>query len=66
MTEPLIWTTKGNLPVSSLKYETEWDVADTYIKFVERYLLDGEVVKEGAHVYCKQGVVAQPAVSGVL
>lgn len=50
MDEPLIYTTKGNVPVASLQYATQWDRTDDYIKFVERYTLDGEVVKESAHV----------------
>ena len=65
MDEPLIYTSKGNLPISTLQYETEWDVSDTYIKFVERYRLNGEIVKEGAHVYCKQGVIGQTAVAAL-
>jgi hypothetical protein len=56
--EPLIFTSKGNLPIASLTYETEWEVNDNFIKFVERYRLDGEVVKEGAHVYDRRGVCA--------
>ena len=55
---PLIYTSKGNLPIESLAYETEWAVNDDFIKFVERYRLDGEVVKESAHVYDKRGVIA--------
>ena len=59
--EPLIWTSKGNLPMSSLQYESRWENTDTYIKFCERYTLDGEIVKESAHVYIKQaeGVIAE-------
>lgn len=51
---PLIWTTEGNLPVDSLSYETRWEDTDEYTKFVETYRLNGEVVKESAHVYCKR------------
>jgi hypothetical protein len=59
MTEetPMIWTTKGNLPIASLTYQTAWDVNPEYVKFMERYVTqDGEVVKESAHVYSLQGV----------
>lgn len=57
--EPLIWTKNGNVLVSSLTYQTEWDVQPTYIKFCERYLdASGEVVKESAHVYDKAGLSA--------
>lgn len=60
MSEPLIYTSKGNLPISSLTYQTGWDITDTYIKFCERYLdEDGNVVKESAHVYDKTGLGAQ-------
>lgn len=49
---PLIYTSKGNLPISTLKYEHEWHFDPNYIKFVERYRDEsGEVVKESAHVY---------------
>ena len=52
MDEPLIHTTKGNVLVSSLVYQTAWDIQETHIQFVERYLDDtGEVVKQNAHVY---------------
>lgn len=59
MDEPLIYTSKGNLPVSSLQYDHRWEDTETYTKFVERYLLDGEVVKESAHVMAKRGAMAQ-------
>jgi len=59
--EPLIWTSRGNLPVSSLKYEVFWDAQyPHYMKFVERYTAeDGEVVKESAHAYSFSGVTGE-------
>lgn len=59
MTEvPLIFTSKGNVPVDSLSYETAWEVTPDYIKFVERHRDgSGEVVKESAHVYDLRGVM---------
>ena len=54
--EPLIWTTKGNLPAASLKHETEWRVSPEQIIFIERYTLDGETVKESSHVCVLTGV----------
>lgn len=54
--EPLIWTTKGNLPVASLQYRTEWDVQEAYIKLTETYLLGDEIVRQSAHVYDKRGI----------
>lgn len=61
MSEPLIYTSRGNLPVSSLDYETRWEDTPDYIKFVEVYRLDDEVVRESAHVYSKRGLLAEPA-----
>jgi hypothetical protein len=58
--EPLIYTSKGNVPISSLTYETEWDVNPAYIKFVERHRdSTGEVVKESAHVYDLKGLTME-------
>ena len=51
---PLIWTSKGNLPLSDLTYEVRWERTDTYVKFVEVHTLDGEVVREAAHVLALQ------------
>jgi hypothetical protein len=56
MNEPMIYTTLGNVPASQLTYQTEWDDKPEYTKFTERYLLNGEVVKESAHVYSRVGV----------
>jgi hypothetical protein len=53
--EPLIWTSKGNLPLSSLAYKTSWEDTPTYTAFVEEHTLDGEVVKRSVHVMAKQG-----------
>jgi len=63
VTEPLIYTARGNLPIDSLQYETRWEDTPDYIKFVEVYTLDGEVVRESAHVYSKRGLLAEPAAS---
>lgn len=60
MDVPLIYTTRGNLPVSSLAYSVRWEDAAEYLKFVETYTLDGEVVRESAHVYAKRGLLAEP------
>jgi hypothetical protein len=60
--EPLVYTIKGNLPVSSLTYRTDWVVNEGFIKFTETYLDGDEVVKESAHVYDRRGVNALGAV----
>lgn len=57
---PLIWTTKGNLPVASLEYYIGWDITDESIVFREQYRLDGEIVKENAHVKLLKGGEAVP------
>ena len=62
---PLIWTIKGNLPVDSLKYEHSWEHGEGFIKFSERYLLDGEIVKESAHVYSKFGVTGEAVATSI-
>ncbi len=58
--EPMIYTTKGNIPISELAYATRWEVTDDYIKLVETYSLGGEVVRESAHVLTKRGLTAEP------
>jgi hypothetical protein len=52
---PLIWTTKGNVPVSSLEYYIGWDISEEAIVFKEQYRLNGEIVKENAHVKLLKG-----------
>ena len=52
--EPLIWTERGNLPLSSLEYETKWERTETYVKFVEIHRLGDDVVREAAHVLMLQ------------
>lgn len=58
--EPLIHTSRGNLPVANLQYAVRWEDAPDCLKFVETYTLDGEVVRESAHVYTKRGLLAEP------
>lgn len=54
--EPLIYTSRGNLPVASLDYMTRWEKTAEYTKFIETYSLNGEVVRESAHVLSHEGV----------
>lgn len=54
--EPLVWTTKGNLPQSSLTYATRWEVTDDYVKFIEQHRLGDEVVRESCHVLAKKSM----------
>jgi hypothetical protein len=48
---PLIYTSKGNIPVDSLKYETKWTVTSEYIMFNEAWYLEDELVKSNSHAY---------------
>lgn len=59
MDEPLIATTKGNIPLRSVQQVVEWDINDERILFVEKYLLDGEVVKQSSHVRMLTGVAME-------
>lgn len=62
---PLIWTTKGNVPVDSLRYRHQWiDTADE-TTFVEEYLDGEEIVKRNVHVFLKKGLSATSVVGGV-
>jgi hypothetical protein len=54
--EPLVYTTKGNLPISSLEYRHEWIEDEVAITFAEEYRLNGEIVKRSAHSRLKKGL----------
>lgn len=62
--EPLIWTTKGNLPVASLRYvNSRKDVPGTVV-FIEEWFAGEELVKRNVHVLpligiCLQGTQGQ-------
>lgn len=62
--EPLIFTSKGNLPLDSLEYETVWEKTDTYVKFREIHRLDGEIVREAAHVLALQPLISLAETEG--
>lgn len=52
MTEPLIYTTLGNVPVASLAYESQWRMTDTVVHFTEIYRsFDGNIVRQDSHIY---------------
>lgn len=56
MSEPLIYTIKGNLPISSLQLTVKWEVdPGNFVKCIELYTLEGEVVRESAHVLSLEG-----------
>jgi len=53
---PLIFTTKGNVPLESLRHEVEWRIDADVVVFIERYFDGDEVVKESTHVKLMTGV----------
>lgn len=55
---PLIYTTKGNLPVEELEHGVEWRIDSEYVIFIETYRLAGEVVKQSSHVKLLTGLSA--------
>ena len=59
MDEPLIYTTKGNVPLASLQYSNTWENRPDAVVFSETYTLDGEVVKRSVHAYSKRGLAAE-------
>lgn len=48
---PMIYTSKGNLPIDSLQNEVIWNFSATSIEFSEIHRHNGEVVKQSAHIY---------------
>lgn len=60
MTQPLVYTSNGNVPADTLDYHKEWFVAPDVIKFREFYTdkTTGAIVKDSVHVYLPQGVNA--------
>lgn len=64
--EPLIHTAKGNLPLSSLRYEHKREDVPGNVVLVEEYFLGDESVKRSVHVcplvgICMEGVAASLA-----
>lgn len=72
--EPLVVTSKGNLPVSELEYRTGWadesgNPADlranpAAVVFWEEHWHQGECVKRSAHALMREGSVATGDISG--
>ena len=60
-TQPLIWTTKGNVPVKSTTYTTEWQVSENSIVFIERFHIGAELVRQNVHVNVLKGEAVLPA-----
>ena len=52
---PMIWTAKGNLPLADLgDPEVIWERTDTYVKINIIHRLNGELVRQEAHVLALQ------------
>jgi hypothetical protein len=56
MEEPLIYTSKGNLPIANLLYRHGWFESDSEISFIEEYWLGEEMVKRSVHTKLKHGL----------
>ena len=56
MSEPLIYTKNGNVPLEGLRHEVEWRISKDVVTFIERYFDGEEVVKESIHVKLLTGV----------
>ena len=54
--EPLIYTSKGNLPVKDLEYRHGWVDNDVETRLVQEWLLGDEVVKRSEHIFLKNGI----------
>lgn len=61
MTEPLIYTKNGNVPIDSVQLHVEWGFGPQFVKVREFYTdkATGEIVKDGAHVYSTQGIAGE-------
>lgn len=57
--QPLIYTSKGNLPIASLRYEHKREDTPGNIVFIEEYFLGEESVKRSVHVLPVVGVCLQ-------
>lgn len=44
--EPLIYTSKGNLPERMLDFSWRWEATPTQITYIETHRLNGEIVKD--------------------
>lgn len=53
---PLIWTSKGNLPIADLEYRHYWTEDNDAIFFNEEYYLGEELVKSNRHGRMKHGL----------
>jgi hypothetical protein len=53
--EPLIWTSKGNVPLASLTYAHQWIDNEDRIVLMESWTdASGELVKNNVHMLAKK------------
>lgn len=64
--EPLIYTSKGNIPESSLRFDPIWEDTTDYTKLVLRYWLGDEIVKESAHVFGKRPLMSEAVIQPLI
>ena len=53
---PLIYTSKGNLPIDSLQERVLWSDNDEETVCAHEFWLDKECVKRSVHIYKRQGL----------
>lgn len=58
MSEPLIYTTKGNVPCNSLRLVPVWEDTPDYAKVNVQYFDGDELVRNDVYVYDKKGIAA--------
>lgn len=63
--EPLIYTSKGNLPIKDLEYKHYRQDVPGSVVFVEEYFLNSESVKRSVHVLPLKGICMQSAAGKV-
>ena len=63
--EPLIYTTQGNIPLSSLRVAHYWDDEEGYIKLREVHFLGNKLVKESVYVKVKRTPEMQTVQGGL-
>lgn len=54
--KPLIWTSKGNVPIEDLVYTYHWLESAEGTTFIEEYHLNGELVKSNSNSFLKKGI----------
>lgn len=64
-TEPLIFTSRGNLPIASLRYENRREDVPGKVVFIEEYFLGDESVKRSVHILPLIGICLEGVASNI-